>query len=96
MVGTGVFTSLGYQLLDIKSIFSLLMLWLIGGVISLFGAQNPELTKPLGDKIIVVNSGKECVHQRDHWRLCSSCMSAIDPESVYDSAVNLLRYNYGK
>ena len=38
MVGTGVFTSLGYQLLDIKSIFSLLMLWLIGGVISLFGA----------------------------------------------------------
>ena len=38
MVGTGIFTSLGYQLLDIKSIFSLLMLWLIGGVISLFGA----------------------------------------------------------
>ena len=65
-------------------------------VISLFGAQNPELTKPLGDKIIVVNSGKECVHQRDHWRLCSSCMSAINPESVLDSAVNLLRYNYGK
>ena len=65
-------------------------------VISLFGAQNPELTKPLGDKIIVANPGKECVHQRDHWRLCSSCMNAIDPELVHNSAVNLLRYNYGK
>ena len=38
MVGTGVFTSLGYQLVDIQSVFALLMLWLIGGVISLFGA----------------------------------------------------------
>ena len=38
MVGTGVFTSLGYQLLDIQSVFAILMLWLIGGVISLFGA----------------------------------------------------------
>jgi len=38
MVGTGVFTSLGYQLVDIHSVFAILMLWLIGGVISLFGA----------------------------------------------------------
>ena len=38
MVGTGVFTSLGYQLLDIQSGFSIMMLWFIGGVISLFGA----------------------------------------------------------
>ena len=38
MIGTGVFTSLGYQLNDIQSGFSILMLWLIGGFISLFGA----------------------------------------------------------
>ena len=38
MIGTGVFTSLGYQLLDIQSGFSIIMLWFIGGVISLFGA----------------------------------------------------------
>ena len=38
MIGTGVFTSLGFQLLDIKSIFSLLMLWVVGGVIALAGA----------------------------------------------------------
>ncbi|SDY91435.1 APC family permease [Hymenobacter psychrophilus] len=38
MVGTGVFTSLGFQVLDIQSGFALLMLWIIGGVIALCGA----------------------------------------------------------
>ena len=37
MIGTGVFTSLGYQLMDIQSIFSLMMLWVIGGLIALSG-----------------------------------------------------------
>ncbi len=38
MIGTGVFTSLGFQLVDIKSTFVLLMLWLVGGVIAFCGA----------------------------------------------------------
>ncbi|MFH0866353.1 MAG: amino acid permease [Bacteroidota bacterium] len=38
MVGTGVFTSLGFQVLGVKSIFSLLMLWVIGGIMALCGA----------------------------------------------------------
>jgi len=38
MIGTGVFTSLGFQLLDIQSGFALLMLWVVGGVIALCGA----------------------------------------------------------
>ena len=38
MIGTGVFTSLGFQLLDIKSGFVLLLLWLTGGAIALCGA----------------------------------------------------------
>ena len=38
MVGTGVFTSLGYQIIDIKSTFVLLMLWLVGGIAALCGA----------------------------------------------------------
>lgn len=38
MVGTGVFTSLGYQLLDIQSGFVLLLLWVVGGVTALCGA----------------------------------------------------------
>ncbi|MEZ5597001.1 MAG: hypothetical protein R3E84_11505 [Pseudomonadales bacterium] len=38
MVGTGVFTSLGFQLVDIQSPFVLLLLWVVGGVIALCGA----------------------------------------------------------
>lgn len=38
MIGTGVFTSLGYQLADIDSGFAILALWAIGGVTALCGA----------------------------------------------------------
>jgi len=38
MIGTGVFTSLGFQLNDIQSVFPLIMLWIVGGVIALCGA----------------------------------------------------------
>lgn len=38
MVGTGVFTSLGFQVFDIQSGFALLMLWVVGGLIALCGA----------------------------------------------------------
>ncbi len=38
MVGTGVFTSLGFQVVGIESGFALLMLWLVGGLIALCGA----------------------------------------------------------
>jgi len=39
MIGTGVFTSLGFQLLDIRSGFALLMLWAVGGLVALCGAM---------------------------------------------------------
>ena len=39
MIGTGVFTSLGFQLLDIESGFVLLMLWAVGGLAALCGAM---------------------------------------------------------
>lgn len=38
MVGTGVFTSLGLQLQELNSPWSILLLWSLGGIISLFGA----------------------------------------------------------
>lgn len=38
MIGTGVFTSLGYQLAGISSGFALLMLWAIGGLTAFCGA----------------------------------------------------------
>ena len=38
IIGTGIFTSLGFQLIDIQSGFALLMLWVIGGIVALCGA----------------------------------------------------------
>src|SRR5579872_4251306 len=38
MVGVGVFTSLGFQVTDIKSGFSLLLLWIVGGLVAICGA----------------------------------------------------------
>ncbi len=38
MIGTGVFTSLGFQVVDVKSVFAILMLWMVGGMVALFGA----------------------------------------------------------
>ena len=39
MVGTGVFTSLGFQLIDIQSGFVILALWATGGVVAVCGAM---------------------------------------------------------
>ncbi len=38
MIGTGVFTSLGFQLLSLETGFAILALWLVGGVAALCGA----------------------------------------------------------
>lgn len=38
MIGTGVFTSLGFQLLSLETGFAILALWLVGGIAALCGA----------------------------------------------------------
>lgn len=38
MVGTGVFTSLGFQLTDLQNTWSILLLWILGGLVALMGA----------------------------------------------------------
>jgi basic amino acid/polyamine antiporter, APA family len=38
MIGTGVFTSLGFQLSAVQNSWTILILWLCGGLLSLFGA----------------------------------------------------------
>ena len=38
MIGTGVFTSLGFQLMTLQSGFPLIMLWVVGGVVAMCGA----------------------------------------------------------
>src|SRR5207247_8542536 len=38
IIGTGIFTSLGFQLTGIQSGFALVMLWIVGGIAALCGA----------------------------------------------------------
>ena len=38
MIGTGVFTSLGFQLVDIQNTWSITALWVLGGLMALIGA----------------------------------------------------------
>ena len=38
MIGTGVFTSLGFQLEEVQNTWSILLLWIIGGMMALIGA----------------------------------------------------------
>src|SRR5881398_4158380 len=38
IIGTGIFTSLGFQLPGIQSGFAILMLWIVGGITALCGA----------------------------------------------------------
>ncbi|HEX4638130.1 MAG TPA: amino acid permease [Chthoniobacterales bacterium] len=38
IIGTGVFTSLGFQVVDLQSGFALIMLWIVGGIAALCGA----------------------------------------------------------
>lgn len=48
MIGTGVYTSLGFQLVGIPSGFPVMIIWVLGGILSAFGAVNyAELTVAL-------------------------------------------------
>ncbi len=38
MIGTGIFTSLGYQLTDIQNTWSIIFIWVLGGIFALIGA----------------------------------------------------------
>lgn len=38
MIGIGIYTSLGFQVADIKSVTAIIVLWLVGGIASLAGA----------------------------------------------------------
>lgn len=38
MIGTGVFTSVGFQLSAVQNTWSILILWILGGILALFGA----------------------------------------------------------
>ena len=58
--------------------------------VSLFGAQNPELTRPLNKMGAIVTPDSNCSHEIDHWRLCRACMESIAPEKVSKTVFSLL------
>ena len=59
-------------------------------VISIFGSQPPELTRPIGKNAKVVLPEKTCMHKRSHWRLCYHCMESISPNRVFSELKNTL------
>ena len=52
-------------------------------VVTIFGSQNPELTKPNNKFGTIIKPEKPCKHKRDHWRLCNLCIASISPRKVY-------------
>ena len=52
----------------------------------------PCYTCKKGDKNVIEKPDNECAHKRDHWRLCSACMKAIEPVSVRKSLINLVHW----
>ena len=49
IIGTGIFTSLGFQVAEIQSGFALLMLWIIGAFLWRIRIEESALTEALGE-----------------------------------------------
>jgi len=63
MIGTGIFTSLGLQISEIKSGFVILVLWALGGIIALTGALSyTEIA------LVLKRSGGECNYLSEIYR----------------------------
>jgi len=61
-------------------------------VISLFGSQNPNLTKPKNKYGKIIKPKQICNHNRNHWRLCELCIRSISPKTVYKIALKHILY----
>jgi len=61
-------------------------------VISLYGSQNPSLTKPKNKYGKIIKPKKICNHDRDHWRLCKLCIESISPRTVYEKVSEHILY----
>ena len=61
-------------------------------VISLFGSQDPSLTKPKNKFGKVIKPKTPCRHISKHWRLCKLCMESISPKTVHQAALKHISY----
>tara|TARA_B100000214_G_scaffold317996_1_gene252091 strand:+ start:5475 stop:6548 length:1074 start_codon:yes stop_codon:yes gene_type:complete len=51
-------------------------------VVSIFGSQPKNLTRPLGKSCVVVSPDILCNHRPSHWRLCPKCIGSVNPNKV--------------
>ena len=59
--------------------------------ITIFGRQNPELTRPKSNNGIVIRPENTCQHYKKHWRICLECIDSIPAKKVYEKLVLFLK-----
>jgi ADP-heptose:LPS heptosyltransferase len=50
--------------------------------LTIFGSQNPELTRPYHKDGHIIKPQRRCLHVKKNWRLCSECMANVRSERV--------------
>ncbi len=59
-------------------------------VFTIFGSNEPELTRPISSVGEVIKPDKACNHNRNHWRFCQKCLRTISPKKVAEAIFNKL------
>ena len=59
-------------------------------VFTIFGSNDPELTRPISSVGEVIKPDKVCNHDRNHWRFCQKCLRTISPKKVAEAIFNKL------
>jgi ADP-heptose:LPS heptosyltransferase len=58
--------------------------------LSIFGSQNPNLTRPWEPHGHIVQPKLSCTHKRNNWRLCSRCLASIKPKKVHKKIIEII------
>ena len=59
-------------------------------VFTIFGSNEPELTRPISKNSEVIKPDEACSHKRIHWRFCQKCLGSISPKKVAEAIFNKL------
>lgn len=92
MVGTGVYTSLGFQVMGIQSIWAIMILWLVGGLVALCGSL---VYGELGS--VLKGSGGEYNYLSRIYHPAVGCMSGFVSATIgFAAPVALSSMAFGK